>query len=79
MNIAGSSRMELQPKPSMTSVAESHRNEEDEEGDDLAKSVPKPLWENNFKLTQSGLSQASLTFGKTIHNSNFKKVGRSTI
>ena len=29
--------------------------------------------------TGGGLSQASLVFGKSIHNSNFKEVARSSI
>lgn len=67
------SRAELK-KPSMMSVAES-------QGEDQDKVVCSKTFgeHSNFKATQSGISLASLQFGKSIHNSNFKQVARSTI
>ena len=61
----------------MTSVAESHAAQEEEGADDdansdIMKTASKPLGLSTFKATQSGLSQASLQFGKSIHNSCFK-------
>lgn len=68
------SRADLQ-KPSMMSVAESHFEEKDQVP--ISKTFGGA--QSMFKATQSGLSQASLQFGKTVHNSNFKQVARSTI
>ena len=72
------SRLDL-VKPSMMSVAESHgANEEDQ--DKVSDGDKKTAFGlSAFKATQSGISQASLCFGKSIHNSNFKNVARSTI
>ena len=63
----------------MMSVAESHgANEEDQ--DKVSDGDKKTAFGlSAFKATQSGISQASLVFGKSIHNSNFKNVARSTI
>ena len=54
------------------SVAESAAMDEE-------PSREKPLGMSAFKATQSGISQASLVFGKSIHNSNFREVAKSTI
>jgi len=43
--VAGTSRVDLQVKPSMSSVAESFDHEED--GDNVANTEPKP-WISNF-------------------------------
>lgn len=62
-------------KPSMMSVAESVAAEEKDQvplGGTLGKT-------SVFKATVSGLSQSSLTFGKSIHNSNFRNIAKSTI
>lgn len=71
----GTSRAELANKPSMMSVAES--NLEDFQGDD--NNETKTMGLSAFKATQSGISQASLVFGKNIHNSTYSQVNRSTI
>ena len=34
---------------------------------------------SSFKATTSGLGLSSVQFGKSIHNSNYKQVARSTI
>ena len=61
-------------KPSMMSVAESNADEEDKD------EVPAHTCAaSTFKATTAGLSQTSLTFGKSIHNSSFKQAARSTI
>ena len=57
------------------SVAES--NLEDFQGDD--NNETKTMGLSAFKATQSGISQASLVFGKNIHNSTYSQVNRSTI
>ena len=65
----------------MTSVAESHaaQEEEDDSRSEIMKTASKPLGLSTFKATQNGLSQASLQFGKSIHNSCFKQVHGSSI
>lgn len=66
-------------KPSMLSVAESQAAR-DEEADKVSNGDKKTTFGlSAFKATQSGISQASLCFGKSIQNSNFKNVARSTI
>ena len=64
-DVPGTSRLDV--KPSMMSVAESAAIEEE-------AVETKPLGMSAFKATQSGVSQASLCFGKSIHNSNFREV-----
>ena len=55
----------------MMSIDESHA----EQGEDKKGATEtKAMGLSAFKATQSGLSQASLCFGKTIHNSNFRNV-----
>lgn len=66
----------------MNSVAESNgANEEDDKvsDDDAPDAKKTTIGLSAFKATQSGISQASLCFGKSIHNSNFKNVANSTI
>lgn len=53
-------------KPSMMSVAESNSDEEEKD------EVPDGIDASTFNATVKGLSQTSLTFGKSIHNSSFK-------
>ena len=49
--------MDLQHKPSMTSVVESHAHEEDLESDVMRAAVTaKPLGLSTFRATRSGLS-----------------------
>ena len=56
----------------MMSVAESRQgNEEDADFNGDKKTV---FGLSAFKATQSGVSQASLVFGKSVHNSNFRNV-----
>ncbi len=59
----------------MMSVAESHA----EENDRVDAGTGKAFGLSTFKATQSGISQASLQFGKSIHNSNFRHIDHSTI
>lgn len=75
----GSSRLDNMAKPSMMSVAESHANEENDRAAELDRNQSKAFGLSAFKATQSGISQASLVFGKSIHNSNFRHVDQSTI
>ena len=70
------SRMEI-GKPSMKSIGESHAAEEEQ--DQVPKTKTVGGMSSLFKATQNGISQSSLQFGKTIHNSNFKGVARTTI
>ena len=58
----------------MMSVAESDDSEEDK--DEVA---PANDAASTFMATTKGLSQTSLTFGKSIHNSNYREARRSTI
>ena len=72
-NLGGGSKMDL-VKPSMMSVGED-REDLDESLEQLDKAGPLSA----FQATTKGMSVASTCFGKSIHNSNFKDVGRSTI
>ena len=63
----------------MMSVTETN-NPNEEDADKVSNGDKKTTFGlSAFKATTSGLSQASLCFGKSIHNSNFKNVARSTI
>ena len=61
-------------KPSMMSVAES--DDDEEEKDEVPVGADAA---STFMATTKGLSQTSLTFGKSIHNSSFRQARRSTI
>ena len=62
------------------SVAESGANEEEQDKVSDSPDVKKTaIGLSAFKATHSGIGQASLCFGKSIHNSNFKNVANSTI
>ena len=58
------------------SVAESAMEEAHEDNEEEKKSC-KGI--SAFKMTQRGISQASLFPGKTVHNLDYKNIHRSTI
>jgi len=60
-------------KPSMMSVEESVNHEE---GD--GAEAKKPL-KSTMLATLSGVSQASICIGKTVHNLNYRNISKSTI
>ena len=56
------------------------REGEDEEGSKESEEEEKEVDPfKSFKAVTSGISQASLVFGKTIHNSNYASVKQTTI
>ena len=63
-------------KPSMMDVREGEDEEGSKESEEEEKEVD-PF--KSFKAVTSGISQASLVFGKTIHNSNYASVKQTTI